>query len=187
MKVGLLDEIEKAHPDIVNNLLQLLDECEIKDNDNRTVSFKDAIIIATSNAGAEEIRTHIQAGKPIQDLEHTLPDTLISSGIFKPEFINRFDGIIIFSPLTQDRLQDIVSILLKETNANLASQGITVVLSEDAIAWLIAQGYDERLGARPLRRMMQKTVETAVSNVLLEQDVQHGSTITLTAQNLQSV
>jgi ATP-dependent Clp protease ATP-binding subunit ClpA len=185
--VVLLDEIEKAHPDIVNTLLQLLDEGEIKDNDNRTVSFKDAIIIATSNAGAEEIRTHIQANKPIQELEHTLPDMLISSGTFKPEFINRFDGIIIFSPLSQDRLRDIIAILLRETNTNLVSQGITVILSEDAVEWLIAQGYDERLGARPLRRMMQKTVETAVSNVLLEQEVQHGSTITLTAQNLQSV
>lgn len=185
--VVLFDEIEKAHPDIVNTLLQLLDEGEIKDSDNRTVSFKDAIVIATSNAGADTIRAHIKANRPIEELEKSLADMLIDSGTFKPEFVNRFDGVIIFSPLTQERLRQIVSIQLKDINTNLASQGVNVVLTSDAIDWLIAQGYDERLGARPLRRMMQKTVETAVSNVLLEQDVQHGSTITLTAVHLQTV
>ena len=185
--VVLFDEVEKAHPDIVNILLQLLDEGEIKDSDNRTVSFKDAIVIATSNAGADQIRTHIQANRPIAELEEQLTNQLIDSGEFKPEFINRFDGVIIFSPLTKDMLQRVVYIQLGDINTQLSSQGISVALTDDAIEWLITQGYDERLGARPLRRMMQKTVETAVSNVLLSQDVQHGSTITLNAANLQSV
>ncbi|MCB9817597.1 ATP-dependent Clp protease ATP-binding subunit [Candidatus Nomurabacteria bacterium] len=185
--VVLFDEIEKAHPDIVNALLQLLDEGEIKDADNRTVSFKDAIVIATSNAGAEQIRDQLKNQLPIAQLQDTLVDTLIDKGTFAPEFINRFDGVIIFSPLSQDQLKHIITIQLRNINNTLAAQGITVALDDSAVAWLIAQGYDERLGARPLRRMMQKTVETAVSNILLERQVQHGSTITLSAQQLQSV
>ena len=104
---------------------------------------------------------------------------------FAPEFINRFDSIVIFSPLKQEHLEKIVQIQLQVINTTLTTQGITVVLAPDAVEWLITQGYDERLGARPFRRMMQKTVETAVSNVLLSQQVPHGSTITLRSQDLQ--
>ncbi len=184
--VVLLDEIEKAHPDIVNTFLQMLDEGQINDSDNRAVSFKDAIIIATSNAGADEIRSHLQASKPIAQLEATLTDTLIEKRVFAPEFINRFDSIVIFSPLNKEHLQQIVHIQLQMINSTLSSQGITVELAPDAVEWLIAQGYDERLGARPLRRMMQKTVETAVSNILLVQQVPHGTSITLRANDLQT-
>lgn len=184
--VVLLDEIEKAHPDIVNTFLQMLDEGQINDSDNRAVSFKDAIIIATSNAGADEIRSHLQSNKPIAQLEATLTDTLIEKRVFAPEFINRFDSIVIFSPLNKEHLQQIVYIQLQMINSNLASQGITIQLTPDAVEWIIAQGYDERLGARPLRRMLQKTVETAVSNILLAQQVPHGSTITLQAKDLQT-
>ena len=183
--VVLLDEIEKAHPDIINTFLQMLDEGQIHDSDNRAVSFKDAIIIATSNAGAEEIRSHLKANKPIAQLEATLTDILIEKRAFAPEFINRFDSIVIFSPLKQEHLEKIVQIQLQVINTTLTTQGITVALAPDAVEWLITQGYDERLGARPLRRMMQKTVETAVSNVLLAQQVPHGSTITLRSQDLQ--
>jgi len=185
--VVLLDEIEKAHPDIVNTFLQLLDEGQITDTDNRMVSFKDAIIIATSNAGADEIRNHMKSNAPIAQLEATLADRLIEKRVFTPEFVNRFDSIVIFSPLQQQHLEQIVHIQLQTINASLANQGITVALAPDAVAWLVAQGYDDRLGARPLRRMMQKTVETAVSNVLLEQNVPHGSTITLREQDIRAV
>lgn len=179
--VILFDEIEKAHPDIVNVLLQLLDEGVIKDNDNRTVSFKDAIVIATSNAGSDIIRDQISQGVDVEQLAKHLTDDLIQRGAFKPEFINRFDDVIIFSPLTPDELLQVVGVMLGGINAQLANQGISVVLTEDAKRWLVDQGYDERLGARPLRRMMQKTVESAVSNILLQQAVPNGSTITLDA------
>lgn len=182
--VILFDEIEKAHPDIVNVLLQLLDEGVIRDNDNRTVSFKDAIIIATSNAGSDIIREQISNGANIDELAKHLADDLIQRGTFKPEFINRFDDVIIFSPLTQDELLQVVGVMLGGINTQLANQGITVALTEDAKRWLVEQGYDERLGARPLRRMMQKTVESAVSNILLQQEVQNGSTITLDGASL---
>lgn len=182
--VVLFDELEKAHPEIINTLLQLLDEGSIKDSDNRVVSFKDAIIIATSNAGADVIRQKISSGVSVQDLETTLTDELIAKGVFKPEFINRFDDVIIFSPLNQEGLNKVVLIMLSDINKQLQGQGITVELTEDAVAWLSSQGYDERLGARPLRRMMQKTVETVVSDVLLKQKVPHGSTITVNSQHL---
>ena len=182
--VILLDELEKAHPEIVNTFLQLLDEGSIKDSDNRVVSFKDAIIIATSNAGADLIRQKISSGVSVQDLENTLTDELIAQGVFKPEFLNRFDDVIIFSPLSPEDLHKVVKIMLNDINIQLQGQGVTVALTEDAIQWLSTQGYDERLGARPLRRMMQKTVETVVSDVLLRQKVPHGSTITVNSQHL---
>ncbi|MDQ5958791.1 MAG: ATP-dependent Clp protease ATP-binding subunit ClpC [Patescibacteria group bacterium] len=182
--VVLFDELEKAHSEIINTLLQLLDEGSIKDSDNRVVSFKDAIIIATSNAGADVIRQKISSGVSVQDLESTLADALIAKNVFKPEFINRFDDVIIFSPLNQEGLNKVVLIMLSDINKQLQGQGITVELTEDAITWLSNQGYDERLGARPLRRMMQKTVETVVSDVLLRQKVPHGSTITINSQHL---
>lgn len=182
--VVLFDEIEKAHPDIVNVLLQLLDEGVIRDVDNRVVSFKDAIIIATSNAGSDTIREELTHGTNIEQLETHLSDDLIKQGVFKPEFINRFDSVIIFSPLSQDELHQVVRVLLSDINAHLGNQGIAVTLTDDAVDWLATQGYDERLGARPLRRMMQKTVETAVSNILLERQLPAGSTITLTADQL---
>jgi ATP-dependent Clp protease ATP-binding subunit ClpC len=185
--VVLFDELEKAHPEIVNVLLQLLDEGEIKDSDNRKVSFKDAIVIATSNAGADVIRDKISNGVAVEEFEASLADDLIARGIFKPEFINRFDDVIIFAPLTQNELYSVVRVMLGDINTQLSAQGITVDLTDDAVAWLANQGYDERLGARPLRRMMQKTVETVVSDILLQQSVAHGSTITISADQLQAV
>jgi ATP-dependent Clp protease ATP-binding subunit ClpA len=184
--VVLFDEIEKAHPEVVNTLLQMLDEGVMRDSDNRTVSFKDAIIIATSNAGADIIRQQIQSGVKVEQLEQHLTDDLIAQGIFKPEFINRFDDVIIFAPLTQTELTQVIGVMLGDINKKLAEQGIQVALTPDAVDWLATQGYDERLGARPLRRMMQKTVESAVSDILLNDQASHGSTITLNATTLQT-
>jgi ATP-dependent Clp protease ATP-binding subunit ClpA len=180
--VVLFDEIEKAHPDVVNALLQMLDEGVMRDNDNRVVSFKDAIIIATSNAGADIIRQQISAGVQIKDFEKHLADDLIDKGIFKPEFINRFDGVIIFSPLNQEQLAQVVKVMLSDINNKLQEQGVMVNLTQDAVDLIIAQGYDQRLGARPLRRMMQRTVESAVSDILLSGNIEHGSTINLNAE-----
>lgn len=185
--VVLFDEIEKAHPDIVNVLLQLLDEGVIRDGDNREVSFKDTIVIATSNAGSEQIRQQISDGKTVEELENHLSDDLIKMGTFKPEFVNRFDAVVVFSPLTQIELRQVVGVMLGDINKQLLNRGISVALTPDAIDWLATQGYDERLGARPLRRMMQKTVETAVSNILLEQELANGTVLTLNAATLGEV
>ena len=182
--VVLFDEIEKAHPDVVNALLQMLDEGVMRDNDNRVVSFKDAIIIATSNAGADIIRQQISDGYQIKDFEKNLADDLIDKGIFKPEFVNRFDGVIIFSPLNQEQLAMVIKVMLNDINDKLQEQGLMVSLTQEAIDLIISQGYDQRLGARPLRRMMQKTVESAVSDILLSGKVSHGSTLNLNAETI---
>lgn len=177
--VVLLDELEKAHPNFLNLLLQLLDEGRLTDVAGRAVSFKDAIIIATSNAGADEIRRHIDAGEELESFEQSFTDGLISSGQFKPELLNRFDEIVLFRPLNQSELAQVVALLIAEVNRTLVSQNITVTLSPEATAKLVADGYDPRLGARPMRRMVQRKVEDAVAGQILRGTVSSGDTIAL--------
>jgi len=181
--VVLLDEIEKAHPDIKNVLLQMLDEGVMRDNDNHNISFKDAIIIATSNAGADYIRQNISEAHRNPSVAE-LTNKLIEDGIFKPEFLNRFDSTIIFSPLTFENLRQIVGIIISELNDKLSSQQLSVELSEGAVDWLAKNGYDAMLGARPLRRLIQQTVETAVSNKILANEVSSGDVIMLSENDL---
>lgn len=184
--VILLDEIEKAHPDINNVLLQMLDEGVLKDNENHTISFKDSIVIATSNAGASYIRQNISA-KDVELSSKDLTNKLIEEGIFKPEFLNRFDAIIIFSPLTDEQLRKIVAIMVNNINKGLSNQQLSVSLTQEAIGWLVANGNDELLGARPLRRLIQNTVENIVSNKILEGTTKSGDTITINIEDLQKI
>lgn len=177
--VVLLDEIEKAHPNLLNLLLQMLDEGQLTDAGGRSASFKDCVIIATSNAGANEIRERVGRGEPLESFEQTFTDSLITSGQFKPELLNRFDEIVLFRPLNQAELAQVVRLMLGEVNKTLATQQVTVSLSDAAIAQLVASGYDPRLGARPMRRMIQKTVEDAVAVRILRGDVQPGSNVNL--------
>lgn len=185
--VILFDEIEKAHPDILNLFLQVLDDGRLTDTDGRTVSFKDAIIIATSNAGADRIRAYIQQGWETAQFEERFVDELIDTKQFRPEFLNRFDEIVVFRPLKQEELKQVVGLLLAEVNTNLAKQQISVTLTEAATEWLAEQGYDPRLGARPLRRMMQRSVENILAHKLLTGEVHSGDTVTLDAHDLESV
>lgn len=184
--VVLFDEIEKAHPEVVNVFLQLLDEGVMRDVNNREVSFRDAIVIATSNAGADSIRAYIDAGKEVEEFEDDFIDSLINSSIFKPEFINRFDETVVFRPLKQEELFQVVDLLMNEVNSNLAKQKVSVTLDQDAKAWLVERGYDPRLGARPLRRMVQRSVENVVAKKILSSDFTPGSNLNLTAADLES-
>lgn len=177
--VILLDEIEKAHSSVVNALLQTLDEGVMRDSDNRAVSFKDAIIIATSNAGADEIRSMIDAGQNIDEAEATFVETLIKKGSFAPEFVNRFDEVVIFKPLTPDELVQVIDIIIKGINASLDSQKVKVRLTEEAKRWLVDKGYDAKLGARPMRRMAQRYVENTVAKRLLDRSIQSGGVVEL--------
>jgi len=177
--VVLLDEVEKAHPNLLNLLLQLLDEGELTDTAGRHVSFKDAIVIATSNAGADEIRRHIEAGEDLASFEAAFTDNLINAGSFKPELLNRFDEIVLFRPLGEAELAQVVTLLLAEVNRTLATQNIRVSLTDTAIAALVTEGYDPRLGARPMRRMVQRRVEDAVAGQILRGTAHPGDTITL--------
>lgn len=183
--VVLLDEIEKANPDIINIFLQVLDEGVLVDSDNRQISFKDTIIIATSNAGADLIRE--QVGNDNQDLTtELLLDNIIKQGIFKPEFVNRFDETIMFKPLTKKQLEQVVMVLLSQINNELANRKITVSIDSTGIEWLSINGYDPSMGARPLRRLMQKTIETIVADKILADQVKSGDKLLITGQDLAS-
>ncbi|MCC7289289.1 AAA family ATPase [bacterium] len=184
--VVLLDEIEKAHPDILNLLLQMLDEGTLTDTSGRVVSFKEAIIIVTSNAGADEIRRRIEAGQQLEAFEDEFVDQLINAKIFKPELMNRFDDIVLFRPLKPDELMQVVQIMVGNLNKTLSAQNISVELTADALQMIVQVGYDPRLGARPMRRALQKYVENTLSRKILTGEAQPGARLTLSAADLQS-
>jgi ATP-dependent Clp protease ATP-binding subunit ClpC len=183
--VVLLDEIEKAHPNVLNTLLQLLDEGILRDINNREVSFRDAIIIATSNAGADRIRQHIEAGQQLEQFEEQFTNELINANIFRPEFLNRFDEIVLFRPLTPDELVKVIDLILVGVNKNLATQKVSVLVDEDAKRLLVQSGYDPRLGARPMRRVVQRVVENIVANQMLAQQVVPGGQVHVTINDVQ--
>lgn len=183
--VVLLDEIEKAHPNVLTTLLQVLDEGILRDINNREISFRDTILIATSNAGAEQIRQYIQAGYQIEQFSQQIQDQLISSGEFKPEFLNRFDEIAVFRPLTKDELVQVIDLILVGINENLANQKVFVAVDDDAKRALVEAGYDPRLGARPMRRVVQRTVENIVADKMLRGQLVPGSGIRLTLADIQ--
>jgi ATP-dependent Clp protease ATP-binding subunit ClpC len=183
--VVLLDEIEKAHPNVLNLLLQMLDEGILRDAQNKPVSFKDAIIIATSNAGADKIRAHIEAGQELEDFEEQFINELITSNIFRPEFLNRFDETVLFRPLKQEELMQVVDLLMIGLNKTLASKQVSVSLSQDAKVLLTKTGYDPRLGARPLRRVVQRAVENLVAQGMLSGQLTAGQTMQINGQQIK--
>jgi ATP-dependent Clp protease ATP-binding subunit ClpC len=185
--VVLLDEIEKAHPNVLSALLQLLDEGVLRDIKNREVSFRDAILIATSNAGADKIREHIERGIDIVQYEPQFIDELISSNQFRPEFLNRFDEIVLFRPLNKSELLQVVDLMIKSVNKTLALQKISVNVELDAKEYLVDRGYDPRLGARPMRRVVQKAVENTVAKQMLSGSVEPGSVIEISLEQVSSI
>ena len=145
--VVLLDEIEKAHPNVLNLLLQLLDDGRLTDSNGRVVSFKDTIIIATSNAGAQTIRKKVEEGQDLESFEAEFIDELISSNLFKPELLNRFDEIVLFKPLSKDELIQVVTVMMGGINSTLAPKNISVEITKNAAAKIVSAGYDARLEA----------------------------------------
>jgi ATP-dependent Clp protease ATP-binding subunit ClpC len=185
--VVLLDEIEKAHPDVVNAFLQLLDEGRMSDTEGRVVSFRDAIIIATSNAGADRIREYVTTGQQVVDFEERFLDELVEMNLFRPEFLNRFDEMVIFRPLNESELLQVVTLMIAEVNKTLAQQKISVALDEEAKMWLVKRGNDPRLGARPMRRMVQRYVEDIVANRVLSANASPGSVINIAIADFEKV
>lgn len=185
--VILLDEIEKAHPNVLSTLLQLLDEGILRDIKNREVSFRDAIIIATSNAGADRIREYIDRGHDIAHYETQFVDELISSNQFRPEFLNRFDEIVMFKPLTKHELLQVVDLILVSVNKTLALQKVTVNVDTEAKKYLVEAGYDPRLGARPMRRVVQRAVENTVAKQMLSGDVTAGGTVNISLEQVKQI
>jgi len=185
--VVLLDEIEKAHPNVLLTLLQMLDEGVLRDEKNREISFRDAIIIATSNAGADKICEHIERGYDIERFEDQIVNGLIDSGQFRPEFLNRFDEIVMFRPLNKNELVQVVDLMVADVNKTLSQQKISVEVADDAKNYLAEAGYDPRLGARPMRRIVQKTVENMVAKQVLSGEVEPGSVIQITLEQIKNV
>lgn len=183
--VILLDEIEKAHTSVLTALLQVLDEGILRDIKGREVSFRDAILIATSNAGADQIRNHVQAGEDLEEFEDAFQNELIASGQFRPEFLNRFDEIVLFKPLGKEELYQIIDLIIAGTNKTLEPQKISVVLEDSAKDKLVELGYDPQLGARPLRRAVQRSVESLVAKRMLSGETNPGDVMTITAADIQ--
>jgi len=184
--VILLDELEKAHDSVLATLLQVLDEGILRDIKGREVSFRDAIFIATSNAGADHIRHHIEAGEELEQFEQALTDELINSGQFRPEFLNRFDEIVLFRPLKPEELMQVIDLIIAGINKTLEPQKISVAVDEQLKQWLVMTGNDPRLGARPMRRIVQRVVENTMAKRMLAGEVQPGQTVTLTIADVPS-
>ena len=180
--VILFDEVEKAHPDVFNILLQVLDDGRITDSQGRTVDFKNTIIILTSNLGSQYLLDGIDAnGEITQEARDKVSDLLKRS--FRPEFLNRLDEIVFYKPLTKANVTSIIDLMVKDLNRRLEDKELKVKLTEEAKSAVIDAAYDPLYGARPLRRYLQHTVETLISKKIIADQVEPGETLTVDAVN----
>jgi len=170
----LLDEIEKAHADVFNILLQVLDDGRLTDGHGRTVDFRNTVLVMTSNLGSEAIQTLTQEGESSR-----IKDTVmgIVSQHFRPEFINRVDDLIVFEPLSVEQIAEIAKLQLQALNARLLEQELVLELDDAAMEHVVQQGYDPVYGARPLKRAFQRLVENPLANALLEKGFDRGSVV----------
>jgi len=173
--VVLLDEIEKAHPDVFNTLLQVLDDGRLTDGQGRTVDFTNTVLIMTSNLGSELIDPEL-GDEEVQDRVMSVVKVH-----FRPEFLNRVDDIVVFARLTESDLRQIVQLQFHQIVGRLATRDLALELSEDAAVWLAAEGYDPAYGARPLKRLLQTTIVDQLAMAVLEGRFEPGSTIRVDA------
>ena len=180
--VVLFDEIEKAHPDVFNVLLQVLDDGRITDSQGRTVDFKNTILIMTSNIGSAHLLDGIdENGNISKDAEEAVMNELRAG--FRPEFLNRLDEIILFKPLTKSNIGEIIHLLMEDLNSRLVDKEVRVELSKEAEAYVVDHGFDPVYGARPMKRYLQKTVETEAAKLILADSVRAGDTILIDVEN----
>jgi ATP-dependent Clp protease ATP-binding subunit ClpB len=178
--VVLFDEIEKAHPDVFNILLQLLDDGRLTDNQGRTVDFKNTIVIMTSNLGSAYLTENIHQDGTIDDeVREKVKEELKRS--FRPEFINRIDDIVVFSPLTEDQIGKIMDISLRSISDMLADRNMSITLTDAARKYIADESYDPHYGARPVKRFLQKHVETAVAEMIIRNEAVDGDVIKIDA------
>jgi ATP-dependent Clp protease ATP-binding subunit ClpC len=180
----LLDELEKAHPKILEVFLAIFDEGRITDSGGRPISFTNSIIVATSNAGSQFIREKIKENIQV-DLKKELIEVLLKDKIFKPEFINRFDDVIVYKPLNESEVEQVVAFMLTKLKERLAKQDLTVDFKPEVISFLSKTGYDPTFGARPLQRSIQDNIEAVISQALLEGKLSRGSKATIGLVNDQ--
>jgi ATP-dependent Clp protease ATP-binding subunit ClpC len=179
--VLLLDEIEKAHPDVFNILLQILDDGRLTDSQGRTVDFKNAVIIMTSNMGAERIQAHARRDESFEELKEDMMQILKRS--LRPEFLNRIDEIIVFRALTREQIADIARLLLERTERRLRAQDVEVELSDEAVNFLAEEGFDPEFGARPLRRTIQRRIDNELSRMILDGSLEPGNKVIVDAED----
>jgi ATP-dependent Clp protease ATP-binding subunit ClpC len=184
-RVILFDEVEKAHPDVFNILLQLLEDGRLTDGHGRTVDFKNTVVIMTSNLGSEEyhrggIGFSSKEGSVEQKIRTAIENALKRT--FRPELLNRIDDVIIFHPLSEEHLKSVVDLLLHEVEGRLVERNINIDVSEETKAWLVQKGYDPVYGARPLRRAIQRYVENPMSSKILQGEFKEGDTVAVSLQ-----
>jgi ATP-dependent Clp protease ATP-binding subunit ClpC len=173
----LLDEFEKSHPDIANLFLQVLDEGYLTDAYQRKISFRNTIIIATSNAGAEFVREYILSGQNQEVLQEKLVEYLLKERIFKPEFINRFDAVAVFEPLTKENIKIIAKLMLDNLSKRLEEKGMKLKITDDVLEKIADIGYSPMFGAREMRRTIQDKIENKIANDIIEGKYEYGSEI----------
>ena len=183
--VVLFDEVEKAHPDVFNVLLQVLDDGRITDSQGRTVDFKNTIIILTSNLGSSYILDGIENGEITQQAKDSV-NTLLKSS-FRPEFLNRLDEIVFYKPLSKGEIGGVVDLLLENLKKRLAERQLGIVVTDAAKQFIIDNGYDEIYGARPLKRYIQQKVETLVAKQIIAADPKAGTVFTVDSDGTQLV
>jgi len=181
----LLDEFEKAHPNILNLFLQVFDEGHLTDGTGKKVFFKNTLIIATSNAGAELIFKAVSEKKDWQKMKEELINHLVENRIFKPELLNRFDGVILFSSLSKENLMDISELLLKKIQKSLAEKGIEFLISEKLKEKIVELSYDPRFGAREMQRVIDEKVGNVLAKALLEDKIKRGEKITINPETFE--
>ena len=186
--VVLFDEIEKAHPDVFNMLLQILEDGRLTDNVGRTVSFRNCIIVMTSNAGAQSAQKGGMGfgGSKTDALDYERMKERVLSDIkhvFRPEFLNRVDETIVFHKLEQKDIEKIASLMLSQVAERMQEREMYLSFGDDVVKYLAEAGYDENYGARPLRRLIQRTVEDALSEKLIAGEVHLGDTVQMTVEN----
>ncbi len=175
----LLDEVEKAHPDILNLLLQVLEDGRLTDGQGRTISFNNSIIVATSNAGALYIEEAVKNKVLLNTIKQEIIDNQLNK-FLRPELINRFDGIIVFTPLTPENVVSIARLLMDKIKKNLSAKGIGLLASEEGLRVLAGRGYDPKFGARPLRRLLQDEIENEIANLILAKKLKRRDIVVIT-------
>ena len=179
--VVLFDEMEKAHPDVFNILLQILDDGRVTDSQGRTVDFKNTILIMTSNLGSSEILDGISENGTLSEEARKSVQAILRR-TFKPEFLNRIDDTVIFTPLSRDQVRSIVNLLLNHLRERLAERQVKLTVTDAAIDLLMEQGYDPIYGARPMKRLIQSKLETLCARAIVAGQV-HDGQLTVDAEN----
>ena len=191
--VILLDEIEKAHPEVFNILLQIFDDGHLTDSKGRKVDFRNTLIVMTSNIGSDLIRqdrsigfnARTEGAQTEQEAYNRMKNNVLEEVkvFFRPEFLNRVDGTVVFHALSREHMEDIVDILMQEVAVNLLEKGISMEVKDVARSWLAEEGYDPTFGARPLRRVIQDTVEDKLSDAILGGELGPADTAVIDVEN----